>query len=167
MTVDEMILEALLLGVGATLVLDLWGLVLRKGFNIPSLDMRMVGRWLGGFTRGQFYHVHIGKAAPFPFEGVIGWGAHFLIGCLFAATFLMVVGRDWLQGASFLPALLFGMGTVVFPFFLMQPAFGFGVAASKTPSPYTARLKSIISHCVFGVGLYLTGAVISTLGMSF
>jgi hypothetical protein len=37
----------------------------------------------------------------------------------------------------------------------MQPSFGLGVAASKTPNPNRARLKSLMTHTVFGVGLYI------------
>ena len=30
-----------------------------------------------------------------------------------------------------------------------------GVAASKTPNPTQARLKSVMTHTVFGIGLYV------------
>jgi len=54
-----------------------------------------------------------------------------------------------------LPALAFGLVTTLAPFLVMQPAFGFGIAASKTPKPSQARLKSLMTHTVFGRGLYL------------
>jgi len=54
-----------------------------------------------------------------------------------------------------LPALLYGLGTVVFPFFIMQPSFGLDIAGSRTRKPTQARLKSLVTHTVFGVGLYL------------
>jgi hypothetical protein len=47
------------------------------------------------------------------------------------------------------------------PFFTMQPSFGLGIAASKTPHPNQARLKSLMTHTVFGVGLYLSAALLS------
>lgn len=43
---------------------------------------------------------------------------------------------------------------MIFPYFLMQPAFGLDFAASKTPKPMQARLKSLMTHTVFGVGLW-------------
>jgi hypothetical protein len=58
-------------------------------------------------------------------------------------------------------ALLYGIGTVVFPFFIMQPSLGLGVAASKTAKPMQARLKSLVTHTVFGVGLYLCALGVS------
>jgi hypothetical protein len=46
------------------------------------------------------------------------------------------------------------VSTVVFPLFVMQPALGLGVGSSKTANPTQARLKSLATHAVFGVGLY-------------
>ena len=59
-----------------------------------------------------------------------------------------------------LPALLFGLTTVVFPFFVMQPALGAGIAASRTPSPWRARMHSLVMHAVFGLGLYASAMLI-------
>ncbi|MBO6825842.1 MAG: DUF2938 domain-containing protein [Sneathiella sp.] len=163
----SLLLKALLLGVGATLVLDIWGYLLRVGFKISSLDMCMVGRWIGYMTRGKFCHVHIGKVSPFPLEACIGWSAHFLIGVVFALSFLLIVPAVWMERPTILPAILFGVGTVIFPFCVMQPAFGFGVAASKTPKPMIARLKSLISHAMFGVGIYLSALLAKVAGLFF
>jgi hypothetical protein len=51
---------------------------------------------------------------------------------------------------------------VVFPLFILQPSLGLGVAASKSPKPTQARLKSLVTHTVFGLGLYACA-----LGMSY
>jgi uncharacterized membrane protein len=85
---------------------------------------------------------------------------HYLIGTAFALLFVLLVSPSWLARPTLLPALLFGMATVVVPFFTMQPSFGLGVAASKTPSPNRARLKSLMTHTVFGVGLYVWAFVL-------
>lgn len=39
----------------------------------------------------------------------------------------------------------------------MQPGMGAGIAASRTPNPRAARLQSLVTHAVFGLGLYLAG----------
>ena len=41
------------------------------------------------------------------------------------------------------------------PWLVMQPSFGLGIAASKTPKPGQARLKSLMTHTVFALGLYV------------
>lgn len=44
-------------------------------------------------------------------------------------------------------------------FLLMQPGMGAGIAASRTAAPNTARWQSLLTHGVFGTGLYLGGWV--------
>jgi len=95
-----------------------------------------------------------------PFECLVGWIAHYTIGIVFALVFVFASG-DWLTRPTLLPALLYGIGTVVFPFFIMQPSFGLGFAASRTPKPAQARLKSLMTHAIFGVGLYACALVVS------
>ena len=84
-----------------------------------------------------------------------GWLVHYTIGVVFALVFVALASTDWLTRPTLLPAFLYGVATVVFPLFIMQPALGFGIAASKTPHPAQARMKSLMTHIVFGVGLYL------------
>jgi hypothetical protein len=59
-----------------------------------------------------------------------------------------------------MPAIVFGIATVLAPFFIMQPSFGFGFAASKTPNPTQARIRSLMNHIAFGAGLYLFALLI-------
>lgn len=114
----------------------------------------MVGRWFGHMPSGRFVHDNIAKALPVRGELAIGWASHNAIGIVFAAVLIAIAGLEWARRPTPLPALVFGLLTVVFPFFVMQPGMGAGVAASKTPAPNQARLRSVLTHTVFGVGLY-------------
>ena len=149
------ILGAIAIGVGATLLMDLWNLFLKRGFNIPSLTYCVLGRWLQHMPGGTLRHANVNAAPQKPFECAVGWIAHYSIGVVFALGFVALTSGDWLVRPTLLPALLYGIATVVFPFFLMQPSFGLGIAASRAPSPTQARLKSLATHTVFGLGLYL------------
>jgi hypothetical protein len=156
------VLRAIAIGIGASLVMDLWNLFLKRTFGIPSLNYCLLGRWLRHMPDGTFRHASIGAAPQKPFECTVGWMAHFTIGVVLALAFVVLTPGDWLARPTLLPALLYGIGTVVFPFFIMQPSFGLGIAASRTPKPTQARLKSLATHTVFGVGLY-----VCALGMSY
>lgn len=156
------ILGAIAIGIGATLFMDLWNLFLKRTFNIPSLNYCLLGRWLCHMPGGIFRHASIASAPEKPFECTVGRIAHYTIGVVFALTFVTLVSSDWLVRPTLMPALLYGIGTVVFPFFIMQPSFGLGIAASSTSNPTQARLKSFATHTVFGVGLY-----VSALGVSY
>jgi hypothetical protein len=149
-------LGAIVVGIGATLVTDGWALLLKRVFGIPSLSYCLVGRWLLHMPGGTFIHSKIATAQPKPFECAAGWITHYVTGIVFALVLVAFVSEGWLAAPTLMPALLFGAGTVLFPFLLMQPALGSGVAASKAPSPTRARLKSFVTHLVFGIGLYVS-----------
>ena len=143
----------LVIGLGATLAIDLWNLLLSRAFGVPSLNVCLLGRWLRHMP-GTIRHASIAGAVPMPNECAVGWLAHYAIGVVFAAVFVALASAGWLARPTLLPALLFGVVTVVFPLFIMQPAFGLGVAAARTPHPWQARLKSLATHAIFGIGLY-------------
>lgn len=150
---------ALLIGAGATAVMDLWAIVRKRLFGLPSLDYALVGRWLVYMTRGRFRHTPIAASAPVNGERVIGWAAHYAIGIAFAAVLLSVWGLDWAHSPTLGPALIVGIGSVAAPFLVMQPGMGAGIAASRTPRPNVARFHSVVTHGIFGLGLYLAGWV--------
>jgi hypothetical protein len=159
----DYILGAIAIGIGATLIMDLWNLFLKRTFSIPSLSYCLLGRWLRHMPGGRVRHASIAAAPRKPFECTVGWIAHYTIGVVFALVFVVLTSGDWLVRPTLLPALLYGIGTVVFPFFILQPSFGLGMAASRTPKPAQARLKSLVTHTVFGVGLYVCALGVSYL----
>jgi hypothetical protein len=149
------------IGIGATLLMDLWNLFLKRTFGVPSLNYCLLGRWLRHMPGGTLRHAAITAAAQKPHECTVGWVAHYTIGVVFALGFIGLTSGDWLTRPTVLPALLYGLATVLFPFLIMQPSLGLGVAASRTPNPMQARLKSLVTHTVFGIGLYLSALGVS------
>lgn len=151
----EFLTRTLALGIGATLTMDLWAFLLRR-LGIPSLNFAFLGRWLGHLTEGKLVHDSIAQAAPVKGELLLGWAAHYGIGITFAGLLLAVNGLAWARSPSLWPALTLGLVTVVAPLFVLQPALGAGIASSRTPTPVFNSLKSVATHLVFGLGLYLT-----------
>ena len=145
---------AVLIGAGATALLDLWAAARDRLLGRPPLDYGLVGRWLGYMTRGRFRHDPIAASPPLPGERLIGWSAHYLIGIAFAGLLLAIWGLDWARRPTIGPALILGFGSVAAPFLLMQRGMGAGIAAGRTPDPAAARLRSLVAHGVFGLGLY-------------
>lgn len=147
-------MEAIFIGIGATFAIDLWSVVRKRLLGVAAPDYGLVGRWIGHLARGRFRHERIGASAPVRGERWIGWTAHYLIGIAFAALLLALFGLDWARRPTLGPALAVGIGTVAAPFFLMQPGMGAGIAASRTPHPWAARLQSLVTHAIFGLGMY-------------
>lgn len=152
-------MHSLLIGSGATALLDLWSLARYRLFNTPLPDYDLVGRWFAYMPRGIFHHAAIGKSPALRGERLIGWTAHYLIGIAFAGVLLAIWGLDWARQPALGPALLVGVGSVAAPFLLMQPGMGAGIAASRTPRPAAARFQSLVTHGIFGLGLYAAAQV--------
>lgn len=157
------LMSAILIGLGATLATDLWALFLKHVFKITAPNYCLVGRWLRHMPEGTFKHSNIASAPQKSAECTVGWIAHYMIGITFAIAFVALAGNNWIQHPTLIPAVTFGVVTALMPFFIMQPAFGLGLAASKTSNPMQARLRSLMNHIVFGIGLYLFGLLINWL----
>lgn len=154
---------ALVIGSGATALMDLWTIVRKRVFDIAPPNYGLVGRWLAHMPRGRFRHDSIAAAPAVTGERFIGWTAHYLIGIAFAALLLGICGLAWVQRPSIGPALAVGIGTVAMPFLLMHPGMGAGIAGSRTPRPAVTRQQSLLTHAIFGLGLYATGWMVSWL----
>lgn len=154
MTVSSLILSILFIGIGATLMMDLWTLLLRR-LGVTTLNYAMIGRWAGHLLKGRWRHAAIGKAEAVRGELAWGWLLHYATGLLFAGLLITLLGEAWLRGPSLLPALLFGIVSVLVPLCVIQPALGAGYFAANTSAPVKSCLRSLGTHGVFGGGLYL------------
>ena len=151
----EVTIQGVLIGVIATIGMDIWAAVVKHMLRLPTADWAMVGRWFGHMPRGTFVHRPISDSAPIPNELVIGWIGHYVTGIVYGLAYLCIVQVLLLTGPSLNSALVFGLITVVAPWFIMQPAMGAGVFATKTPRPGLMRSINLSMHAVFGVSLYI------------
>lgn len=150
-------------GAGATTLMDVWTIIRQHLLGVPGLDYGLVGRWLGHLARGRFRHHPIAVSPPVRGERALGWVAHYLIGILFAALLIAIWGLEWVHRPTIGPALIVGLGTAVAPFLVLQPSMGAGIAASRTPQPARARLHTLLTHGIFGLGLYAAGRIVNLL----
>jgi hypothetical protein len=154
----EPIVRSILIGAGATLAMDAWAALLRR-IGVPSLNLAFLGRWVGHLPKGRLMHESIARAAPIEGERALGWATHYAIGISFAGLLLATCGLDWAHAPTPMPALLIGIVTVAAPLLVLQPALGAGIASRKTATPLLNSLKSLATHVVFGMGLYLAARV--------
>ncbi len=52
-----------------------------------------------------------------------------------------------------LPALLWGLATSLLPWFVLYPAFGWGLLGTRAPNGTRPLLSTAISHSLYGLGL--------------
>lgn len=163
----EIVFASVAIGISATAFMDVFAWIQRRFFKISGLDYALVGRWVFGMRNGKFRHKTIVQSPPMQFERSVGWATHYAIGVFFVGCMLWVTGSNWLAEPRLWQPILLGFMSVSAPFLVMQPAFGFGLAASKTPTPWIARKRSVTAHLSFGVGVYFAGLMWGLIARTF
>lgn len=153
--------RAVIIGGAATAFMDISSELVRQATGVPPLNLNFVGRWIGTMKRGVFSHSSIAEADPVAHEYQIGLASHYIIGIAFAGATEIVL-NDWPDNPRILPSVLAGISTTIAPWLLMQPAFGMGYCASKTPHPFLSSYRSLRAHTFYGVGLYVGAKLLAT-----
>jgi hypothetical protein len=152
--------RGIVIGIGATVLMDIWAIVLNRFFGQAPANWAPVGRWFYHLKNGKVFHDSIGNAAPYEHELALGWISHYVTGIVYGLALAIIMGQPWLAAPTFIPAWILGIVTVGAGWFLLQPGLGIGVAASKTANPNKVRAMNLIAHTVFALGLYGTALLI-------
>jgi hypothetical protein len=155
----DTIWRAVAIGIGATVFMDIWAIILNKAIGQPLPNWGMVGRWVRHLPE-KVFHDDIGKAAPYAHEKALGWAFHYLVGILYGVILVVLAGAGWLATPTFLPAFILGIVTVGAGWFLLAPGMGAGWAASKLPKPMKVRALNLVAHTVFAFGMFSTALLI-------
>ena len=151
-----LLVKGVVVGFGATVLMDLWAILLWKAFGQSRPNWAPVGRWFWHLKNGVVFHDDIGKSEPYARELALGWVSHYAVGILYGVILALIVGDGWFAAPTFLPAWILGIVTVGAGWFLLQPGLGIGVAASKLPNANKVRVLNLVSHTVFALGLFGT-----------
>ena len=154
---------SVVIGIGGTIAMDLWALLLAAVFGLPKPNWGLVGRWFAHLLKGALFHKDITAAEPIPNEATLGWTFHYAVGILYAGILIVFAGREWLSNPTFLPAWIVGLVTVGAGWFILQPGMGAGWAASLRPNPMQIRALNLVSHTVFAAGMFTTALLFSRL----
>lgn len=155
MGLAEILGRALIIGVGATVIFDLWGLLLNRVFGTPLPNWALVGRWFCHVPRGKLVHQSIAEALPVAGELRWGWFFHYAVGVLFALVTVVIGGRGWVQAPTSGLPLAVGWITVLCGWLILAPGMGAGIAARLKPNAAQIRILNIAAHTVFGVAMYV------------
>ena len=156
----DILWRGIVIGIGATVLMDIWAIVLNRFFGQAPANWAPVGRWFYHLKNGKVFHDSIGNAAPYEHELALGWISHYVTGIVYGLALAIIMGQPWLSAPTFIPAWILGIVTVGAGWFLLQPGLGIGWAASKTANPNKVRAMKLIAHTVFALGLYGTALLI-------
>lgn len=156
----RLLIATLVIGIIATGLLDIFNLARHLLLEQPLTRYEHIGRWvLHALERQQFVLKGVPSLPVMPYEMFLGWFGHYFIGTVFAAILLLWKGKAWLAHPRLVPALVIGILTSIVPFLVVQPGMGAGIAGMATSDPLALQLKVLVTHVVFGVGLYMGGRV--------
>jgi len=118
-----------------------------------------IGRWAHGLSKGKFYYSDIDKVAPVNNELKIAFVFHYLVGGGLVALGYPVLLYFYNIFSLSLPiplAVVYGLLTCVFPWFILMPSIGKGMAGNQMPAQAMPIIAPVISHLAYGLGLWLT-----------
>ena len=157
---SDIIWSGAVIGIGATILMDLWALFLNRAFGVSLPNWGMVGRWVWALRTGKLFHDDIGEAPRYANELALGWVFHYLVGIVYGIALVLIVGAPWLAAPTFPPAFIWGIVTVAVGWFLLAPGMCAGWAASRRPNPMRVRGMNLLAHTVFAIGLFGTALLI-------
>ena len=155
------IIESILMGVFATLIMDfLAGILAKRKIIQPFITQEAIGRWFLYMFKGRFKHEDINKTPPLKNEKLWCSISHYLIGIILAGVYLIIEFIEpAIQNQIWVP-LLYGIATVFLPWFWLLPSTGYGFIASKTTNRSVVLRTNLINHTNFGLGLLIWTIII-------
>jgi len=155
-----LLIFGVLVGVAATVTMDVLGSVARRVGLAAGAKGQWVGRWYLGIARGQFVHSDIAAAPERAGEVRAALVGHYVIGIVLAVVYVVGAGLLGVSPATFLVAIGYGLATCVFPWFLVLPALGFGLFGRKGPPELRLFTSSVLNHLFYGFGLWWSATVL-------
>jgi len=154
-------LPAYLLATGllATITMDIAAVTAIKSGIVKlgpyQIVPRLLGRWVGSFPSGKIFHTNILDTPPLPQEIPIGILSHYVIGLTLCSVFVLSSTKIFARRIDLWSAIIFGIATCIFPYFIMFPAMGFGVMGFKSFHESMLTFFSVVNHAAFGAGIFI------------
>ncbi len=146
----------ILMGTFATYFMDLTGgFLIKRKFIHSFIEPEAVGRWFLYMFRGEFIHKDINKTPALNNEKLWSLVSHYLIGIVLAGIYLFLELKEPTIRYQIWMPLIFGMATVILPWFWFLPSIGLGFLASKTPKTSPYIVTSLVNHTNFGLGFVI------------
>ena len=144
------IFHIVIIGIVSCVVMDLWQRLLKLLYSINPSDWSVVGRWFVLVVSvRQIYNPTIDQVAPIKNELIIGWIVHYSVAILYSIFFYILLEYG-ICTASLINGIIFGLISVIVPWFFFMPALGKGLLGTKTPSPLMACSLAVGSHIAIG-----------------
>jgi hypothetical protein len=149
----------MILGVVATLVMDIGNFVLFKFNLISQIDEVIIARLIIGWSKLQFIYNAPSMLPIVENAQIKGTVFHYLIGIFFACYYIYLENK-WLYKYknTFVLAAIYGTFTSLVSLCLLFPSLGLGFFGLKTGS--MLLVSSLINHFIYGIGIGIGFSII-------
>jgi len=108
-----------------------------------------------GLVRGRLVHANINKSESIKHERAVGWFFHYFTGAALALTYPAVVLAfgGAMPGNHLLTGFVWGLATVLLPWFVLFPGFGWGLFGTRSPQNVRSVLAPLVEHSIYGLGV--------------
>ena len=121
------IVEMILIGIVATLIMDIFSIIFAKLRIIqPKIRPQIVDQWALYMFRGKFIHNDINKTPTLNNEKLAAFISHYMIGIILAGIYLFMESKETIIRDQWWMALIFGLITVLLPWLWLYPSIGIG-----------------------------------------
>ncbi len=152
---ENIILFCLIVGVGSTIALDVWGVLVKTITKIPPTDWGIVGRWLIVITSVNFVLDQSKKNAPSLIEKATGWVFHYLVGIAYAALILLIYGVGFIENPTVMPTVIVGVIlSTLAGLGILMPGLGGGFFARLIPNKFQTYAYIIVAHIIFAIAQF-------------
>lgn len=151
----DVLFFCLFVGVGSTVILDVFVLLVEKYLKIPGTDWGVVGRWLLGLSHGQLVLKSESTSSTTSFEKLLGWGFHYFVGVSYAALIIIIYGVGFIENPTIVPALIVGLFiSTLAGLMILMPGLGLGFMGRLVEGWVAMFAYLFIAHAIFSFGQY-------------
>ncbi|MCH1413164.1 MAG: DUF2938 domain-containing protein [Rhodobacteraceae bacterium] len=151
---EHSIFDPIIAGIFCCVAMDVWQRILFLMFNIPPTNWSTTGRWfMMLISKKIIFNQNLDHENPVKYELQIGWAFHYWVAIVYGFAYYFLLAVFNILDTSILSGLIFGLISVIVPWFFYLPVTGKGFMGNKTPNPTLTKLLSTSSHVVVGVFL--------------
>jgi len=149
------ILQGFISGLIATILFDIFNESLSYAYGVNKPKWNLLGRYFIGYKQKKYIRKFLEKEDEESNEFLWGYLIHYIIGIVFG-LFYVCLNLLFFDHPSLLIAYLFGFITVLGAWcYLMPFAYNLGFFASKSDQQFNILAQNLISHFIFGTGLFI------------
>jgi len=154
-TIDTMdiLITGVVAGIAGTLTMDILNSAFSRPGFLAKIDVRLIGRMVAGWMRGQFRYNDPGEMKPVANEIFIGYLAHYGIGVGLAVPFLLGWSLGFGEITPPLWVFVYGVATTAASCFVVYPSMGQGLCGMKSENAKKNFISSLANHIFFALGM--------------